>query len=129
MKQTRWTTLLVVALLLPFIGTSLSAQSTKSVSERSNKAVDRWNNDVNLDESQKQTVRVLAADFANKCDSINALDSITLDTRVVLKKEAHAHYVTTVESLLTATQKQVLKNKKAARKIAQESKKNNSVKK
>lgn len=129
MKRTRWTTLLVVALLLPLVGTRLSAQSMKSVTERSNKAVDRWNKEVILDDSQKQAVRVLAADFANKCDSINALDSITLDTRVVLKKEAHAHYVTTVESLLTSTQKQVLNNKRAARKEAQESKRMNNIKK
>jgi hypothetical protein len=129
MKRTRWTTILVVALLLPFIGTSLSAQSTKSVTERSNRAVERWNNDVKLDDSQKQAVRVLATGFANQCDSINTLDSITFETRVALRKEAHAHYINAVESLLTTTQRQALKNKQAARKKAQESKRKNNIKK
>jgi len=129
MKRTRWTKLMMIALLLPFTCASLSAQATKSVSERSNRAVERWNNDVKLDDSQKQAVEALTSSFTSQCDSINALDSLSLDTRVALKKEAHANYVKSVQSMLTPTQKQALVDKQVAKKKAQESKKKNKNKK
>lgn len=129
MKRTRWTKRMMIALMLPLAIASLSAQATKSVSEQSNRAVERWNNDVKLDDNQKQAVEALASNFASQRDSINALDSLPLDTCVALKKEAHANYVNSVQSMLTPTQKQVLVNKQVAKKKAQESKKKNNGKK
>lgn len=128
MKRTRWTKRMMIALMLPLACASLSAQATKSVSERSNGAVERWNNDVKLDDGQKLAVEALASNFASQCDSINALDSLPLDTRVALKKEAHATYVNSVQSMLTPTQKQVLVNIQVAKKKAQESKKKSNKK-
>jgi hypothetical protein len=129
MKRTRWTKRMMIALMLPLACASLSAQATKSVSERSNGAVERWNNDVKLDDGQKLAVEALASNFASQCDSINALDSLSLDARMALKKEAHANYVNSVHFMLTPTQKQAIVNKQVAKKKAQDSKKKNNIKK
>lgn len=111
MKKTKW--ILLCVLFLSTLLTDLNAQNSwkKTPDERGALIVEGYNKSITLTSQQKEIVLVLATKFAQKCDSINMLDSLTLIERVNLKKDEHSHMISSIENLLTENQKKKLKSK------------------
>lgn len=116
MKKTKW--MLLCVLLFSIILTDLNAQkpATKTPDERGALTVERISKDISLTPQQQVSVLSLAKNTAQKCDSINMLDSLTVSERVNLKKEEHNMLNAKIETLLTESQKNLLKIKLAERK-------------
>jgi hypothetical protein len=128
MKRTKWSFFCLVLLGVCSFTHKGLAQEAKTAAESAQLAVNKWSKDVNLTESQIRAITELATVFAIQRDSINALDSIPFEDCQTLKKEAHATYLSSVESLLSDSQKKQVEKKRAERKAAVEKKKNSSKK-
>lgn len=92
-----------------------SISAAKTIEEKANSQVDRWNNEVALTRIQKQTVKTLATNFAQFRDSINEIKSIPLVQRMEIIEAENAAFMLSVENILTTSQKRQLATKKAQR--------------
>jgi hypothetical protein len=115
MKKTKW--MFIIVFLFGILLTDLYAQKPvgKTPNERGTLTVERYNKDISLTPQQQVNVLSLARTTAQKCDSINMLDSLTVKERVILKKGEYAKLNSDIESLLTDNQKITLKKKQADR--------------
>jgi hypothetical protein len=111
MKKTKW--MLLYVLLFSIFVTNLDAKNPweKTPDERGALTVERYGKNITLTPQQQVSLLSLATKSAQKCDSINMLDSLTLSERVSQKKEVYSKLNATIESLLTENQKKQLKSK------------------
>jgi len=122
MKMTKW--MFLIVFLFGITLTYLYAQKPvgKTPDERGALTVERYNKDISLTPQQQVLILSLAKSTAQKCDSINMLDSVNVRERVNLKKEEYNKLKLNIETLLTENQKTQLKNKQAERDLARKSK-------
>lgn len=78
---------------------------TRSVEESSQKVVLRWHQDVSLNNEQKEKIYTLSVNFIHMCDSLDSLNSIPFESRMDEKEVLHASYLSSIERLLNANQK------------------------
>lgn len=95
--------------LLPFLVVlcNLSVVSAKTQGEKAAQAVQRWDKEVSLSETQKTKIEALTLQFIQQLDSINALPLDFFEIQSI-KKETHSKHQSDILSLLTKQQKKQL---------------------
>lgn len=109
--------------------TNLYARNSvgKTPEERGALTLQGYNKSLTLNSQQQETILVLATKFAQKCDSINKLDSLTLIERMNLKKKENGFMKSSIENLLTENQKKQLKSIQDELKVILDTKKKTNV--
>ncbi|NLT02909.1 MAG: hypothetical protein GXY09_03500 [Bacteroidales bacterium] len=119
MKRTRWIIFYLVLTSVILGSLKGTAQEEKTKAACAQLTVQALNKDVaTLNNTQKSAILNLTLSFYNKLDSINRLDSLTLETRQQYKETVHTQYLDSVNSLLTVTQRNDVERSRNARKAA-----------
>lgn len=102
-------------LLILVVLCNLYVVSGKTQGEKAAQAVQRWDKEVSLSETQKNQVEALALQFIQQLDSINALP-LDFFERQLMKKETHTRHLSDILSLLTEQQRKQFDRATAERK-------------